>query len=133
MTYKAMRLDERDVLIAIDELPDDQAVGVNQVDLRPYGGDCDRPMGQYRWNRDKQALEPLPRQQRAQAGRPTLDQAAAFDLLSRWQAKAELAEVSLAWLDDIILTHDFAGFVLEGNPLILAYARARGINLKKKV
>ena len=131
--FKALLLDERDVFVRLVELDDEAQLTVRHVDLRPHGGDCDRPAGEYRWNREKQALEPLPRQQRAQQGKPTLEQAVAFDLLKRWEADTEaVSDVALAWLDDIVRTYDFAGFVIAGHPLILAYAAARGLDLKKK-
>ena len=131
--FKALLLDERDVFVRLVELDDEAELTARHVDLRPHGGECDRPTGEYRWNREKQALEPLPRQQRAQQGKPTLEQAVAFDLLKRWEAdQGAVSDVALAWLDDIVRTHDFTGFVLAGHPLILAYIAARGIDLKKK-
>jgi hypothetical protein len=133
MTFKALLLDERDVFVRLVELDDEAQLTARHVDLRPHGGDCDRPTGEYRWNRENQALEPLPRQQRAQNGKPTLEQAVAFDLLKRWEAAPDaVSDVALAWLDGMILTHDFTGFVVAGHPLILAYAEARGVDLKKK-
>jgi hypothetical protein len=132
-TFKALLLDERDVFVQLVELEDDAQLTARHVDLRAHGRDCDRPTGEYRWDRDKQCLEPLPRQQRAQRGKPTLEQSVAFDLLKRWEAApAAVSDVALAWLDDVLGTHDFKGFVIGGHPLITAYAEARGLDLKKK-
>lgn len=132
-TFRALLLDERDVFVALVELEDEAQLTARHVDLRPHGGDCDRPVGEYRWNREKQALEPLPRQQRAQHGRPTLEQAVAFDVLKRWEADpAAVSDVALTWLDGVLATADFIGFVSGGHPLIAAYARARGLDLNKK-
>ena len=131
--FKALLLDERDVFVQLVEIDDEAQLTARHVDLRQHGGDCDRPAGEYRWNRDNKSLEPLPRQQRAQRGKPTLEQAVAFDVLKRWEAYPnDISDVALAWLDEIVCSHDFTGFVLAGHSLILAYIAARGIDLKKK-
>jgi hypothetical protein len=132
--FKALLLDERDVFVALVEV-EDADLTERHVDLRPHGGDCDRPVGEYRWNRATKALEPLPRQQRAKAGRPTLEMAVAFDVLDRWDrartARADMpTEVSLAWLDDSVLSWDFKAF--HDLPLLREYVLARGLALKKK-
>lgn len=128
MTFKAMVLDERGVYVAKVELEDGAEIPPRHVDLRPLGGDCDRPFGQYRWNLESRCLEPLPRQQRAVEGRPTLEQAIAFDLLGRWErAAASVPDVTLAWLDDRMTTVDFSAYVRGGHPLITKYMEARGI------
>jgi hypothetical protein len=128
MTFKALRLDERDVFVELVTLEDEAQLTERHVDLRPFGGDCDRPVGEYRWNRTKKALEALPRQQRAKGGRPTLEQAVAFDMLARWERDpASLTEVSLTWLDGLMVTMDFTGYVRGGHPLIVAYIKARGL------
>lgn len=133
--FKAMLLDERDVFIALVTLKDEAQLTARHVDLRPHGGDCDRPVGEYRWSREKSALEPLPRQQRSRAGRPTLEQAVAFDLLDRWDVARNGAgrmptEVCLAWLDDMVRSVDFGPFLKL--PVVVEYIAARGIDFKKK-
>lgn len=133
MKIKAMLLDERDVFVGVVELESADALTDRHVDLTPSGGICDRKPGEYRWNRKDRCLEPLPKQQRATQGRPTLEQAVAFDALKRWEgAAASVSDVTLRWLDEIVCSHDFRGFVLAGHPLILAYAKARGIDFQKK-
>ncbi len=134
MTFKALLLDERDVFVALVELDDETQITNRHVDLRPFGGDCDNPVGEYRWNRDLKTLEPLPRQQRSRAGRPTFEQAVAFDYLNRWDlARADpsaLTAVSLAWLDDMVCSIDFTPFL--NLPVVVEYIVARGLQINKK-
>lgn len=133
MSFKAMRLDERDVMVAIDELDDETELSARHVDLRPFGGDCDRRPREYRWNREHQCLEPLPRHQRAVAAEPTLEMALAFDLLKRWEQDAtRISDVSLQWLDAVVLSLDFTSLVLAKHELIWSYMIARGIEPKIK-
>lgn len=73
--FKALLLDDADVLVAIETLADEAALTDRHVDLRPYGGECDRNPGEYRWDREKSALIPLPRFKRVPAeGVPSLEQ-----------------------------------------------------------
>jgi hypothetical protein len=133
MTFKALLLDERDVFVELVTLTDDAQLTERHVDLRQHGGDCDRPVGEYRWNREKKALEALPRQQRATTGKPTLEQAVAFNLMRQaLRAKADLQTnqaVELVWLDEVLTSHDFKG--LHKAPLVVEYAQARGLDLSK--
>lgn len=134
MTFKALLLDSRDVMVGVVELEDEAELTARHVDLRPHGGDCDNKPGEYRWDREKKQLVPLPRSQRAEGGKPTFEQAVAFDLLSRWEANAAgVCEVSLTWLDEVVQSLDFKGFVLGGHPQLLAYAQARSIKFGKEV
>lgn len=127
MTFKAMVLDERDVLRGVVELESEAELTPRHVDLRPYGGDCDRKPGEYRWDRQQKCLMPLPRPQRAREGNPTLEVAYAFDLLSRWvTAPAAIPEVALAWLDSTVMSVDMQ-FMAKA-PVVEAYRRARGLN-----
>lgn len=144
--FKALLLDERDVFIGLVEIDDEADLTERHIDLRPHGGDCDRPVGEYRWNRERLTLEPLPRHQRAKAGRPTLEMAVAFDYLDRWDRSRlalalmseqpgrrrsdPLPEVTLAWLDDMVRSMDFAMFA--DLPVVSEYAAERGLDLKKK-
>lgn len=98
--------------------------------------ECDLPAGKYRWE-PAQVDEnhpfggrfvPLPREQQALAGEPTVEQALAFQMLHlSGKAGFVLPDVSLKWLDGVILSVDFTPF--RKAPLIVAYAAARGIDL----
>jgi hypothetical protein len=73
--FKALLLDEADVLVAVVELADEAGLTDRHVDLRPHGGECDCAPGQYRWDRQMKRLEPLPRFRRVPAeGVPSLEQ-----------------------------------------------------------
>lgn len=96
---------------------------------------CDLPPNVARWVPDAAnpfggSFEPLPREQRAKADRPTLEHALAFDLLARRAAGQALADVSLAWLDDVALSVDFK--VYATTPLLSSYIADRGIAAKKE-
>ncbi len=74
--YKVAVLDERGVFLRTLELAAGIPPGPRQVDLRPYGGDCDLPGGKYRWDTDACQFVPLPpeRQKLAEEA-PTLEEA----------------------------------------------------------
>lgn len=96
---------------------------------------CDLPVGEFRWAPDESnpfggAFLPLPRPQRAKAGRPTLEHAYAFDLLARWERKETMTDVSLAWLDDVLQSLDFLG--VSGLHSVQRYAVARGLDIAKQ-
>ena len=132
--FKALRLDERDVFVELVTLDDPAKLTERHVDLRPLGGDCDCPVGEYRWNREKKQLVPLPRQQRAKTGKPTMEQAVAFNLMRQaLRAKADLktnSAVELIWLDEALKSFDFKGLRLT--PMVQEYIEARGLELDTK-
>lgn len=128
--FKALLLDERDVLRAVVDIADEAELTARHVDLRPHGNACDRKPGEYRWDRKAKALMPLAKVLRAQEGRPTFEQAYAFDLLDRWKsAPLSVPDVALAWLDDMVRSFDFAG--LKQVPIVAEYRAARGLNENK--
>lgn len=126
------RLDERGVFQGMAEVEEADALPPLWL---PQILVCDLAAGEYRWQPEEGtphggAFVPLPRTQRAVAGRPTLEHALAFDLLARWERQEELTTVSLAWLDDALQTVDF-GSVLHLDS-VQAYGRARGLPFAKK-
>ena len=127
--FKALLLDERDVLRAVVELADASELTERHVDLRPHGGDCDRKPGEYRWDREKKCLQLLPQQQRASLARPTLEQAFAFHLLKKAMLPAPAADLALSdsvelrWLDDMVASVDFKA--LQEVPIVKDYIAAR--------
>lgn len=128
--FKALLLDERDVLRGVVDIADEAQLTPLHVDLRPHGGECDRKPGEYRWDREKKCLMPLPKLQRAKEGRPSIEMALAFDLLARNAADPKaLPEVVLAWLDDAVQSVDMAAYA--ASELVAAYARSRGLPEKK--
>jgi hypothetical protein len=130
--FKALLLDERDVLRAVVELADESELTERHVDLRPHGGECDRKPGEYRWDREQKTLRPLSRTARAVQGRPSSDQAMAFDYLLRWKAdQASVPEVCLAWLDDVLDSVDLKAYVVARHPDIVAYDAARAEPLQE--
>jgi hypothetical protein len=123
---RCARLDERGVFQGMVEIEEAEA---GPLHVRAISS-CDLPAGEFRWQPDEHnpfggAFVPLPRPQRAKAGRPSLEHAVAFDLLRRHAGGDELSDVTLAWLDDALQSVDFVG-LLE-LPLIQAYARARNL------
>ena len=119
-------LDERDVYVGIVEIAPWDATTRHLTAIT----DCDLPVGEYRWDRERHTFVPLPAAQRARAGRPTLEHALAFDLLARWERGDELPSVCLAWFDDALRTVDF-GAVLSLES-VQRYIVARGLDLTKK-
>lgn len=97
MTYKAMKLDPLGVLLGVVTLEDDAELPPNHVDLRPHGGDCDRPPLEYRW--DGQTLVPLPKTQRPSFDGTSMEAAYYADLKLRAIAGAELPAATRAWLE----------------------------------
>lgn len=57
--FKALLLDDQDVLVDVVTLTDESQLTARHVDLRPHGGDCDNPPGQYRWDRERATLVAL--------------------------------------------------------------------------
>lgn len=126
MTFKALLLDERDVLRGVVEVTEAELTE-RHIDLRPFGGECDSKPGEYRWDRVRKCLQPLPTTQRAREGRPTLEQAYAFDLLGRWKADSlSVPDTALAWLDEVVRSVDFGAF--HQLPVVAEYRVARGLN-----
>jgi len=132
--FKALLLDERDVLRAVVDVADASELTPLHVDLRPHGGQCDRKPGEYRWDRKKLCLLPLPKQQRAVQGRPTLEHAVAFMLLKKAMLPSPAADlghadsVELDWLDDMVQSVDFGAYLEV--PLVKEYRQLRGLNKK---
>lgn len=131
-SFKALLLDERDVLRAVVELADESELTERHVDFRPHGGECDRKPGEYRWDREKKQLRPLSRALRAREGKPSHEEAYCFDILGRWEKDAEAVnDVALEWLDEVVLSFDMKGYVIAGHPLVMAYIRSRNLDPKK--
>lgn len=130
--FKAMLLDDRDVLLQVVTLASEAELTPRHVDLRPFGGQCDRPAGQYRWNRAEKRLDPLPRTQRRGPEGVSFELAYAFDLLARWDRGEAISSVSLKWLDAAMLSVDLRSYVRGGEPVIAKYIAARGIDLNRK-
>jgi hypothetical protein len=131
--FKALRLDERDVFVELVTLDSEAQLTERHVDLRKRGGDCDRRPGEYRWDRKSGSLVPLPRQQRAVSGKPTLEQAFAFVLLKRAVGATDLGTtqaVELVWLDEMVKSVDFRVYL--GVPLVQEYIAARGLVIEEK-
>ena len=124
---RAALLDEGGRFVRIDSLESADALTPRHL---PQITDCDLPVGEYRWDRERHTFVPLPAAQRARAGRPTLEHALAFDLLARWERGDELPSVCLAWFDDALRTVDF-GAVLSLES-VRRYIVARGLDLTKK-
>lgn len=57
--FKALLLDADGVLEDVVELASGAPLTDRHVDLRPFGGDCDRQPGRYRWDRERQTLVPV--------------------------------------------------------------------------
>lgn len=126
-TKRVAQLDERMVFLGMVEIAADAELTALQVDL---GHDCDLPSGEYRWNPDLKTFQALPRAQRAVAGRPTLEQATAFFFLGQWAVNnGALPDVTLAWLDDAVMSVDLGG--VRGDT-IDEYREARGLTKAKE-
>jgi hypothetical protein len=66
--FLALVLDAEGVYVDKVELASSAELGPQHVDLRPYGGDCDRAVGRYRWDAEKKTLLPLAKSQQRGAG-----------------------------------------------------------------
>lgn len=98
-SFKAMVLDEGDVFVDLVELASEAALTDRHVDLRPHGGDCDRPFGQYRWDRERQTLVPLAALARPMPGGAVSTERAFDRLLELLERKhgLKLDDVLQAW------------------------------------
>ncbi|TAK45269.1 MAG: hypothetical protein EPO27_10650 [Betaproteobacteria bacterium] len=95
--FKAMRLDANDVLVGVEELQSEADLTERHVDLRPYGGECDRPANEYRWNREAERLEPLRVAERLQPAGVSLEQAVAALIVALGHAGVTVPEISARW------------------------------------
>lgn len=125
------RLDERGIFQGMVEVEEAHLDLLHLSQIRS----CDHAPGTVRWQWDTEnpyggAFVPLPKAQRAKAGRPTLEHAVAFEFLSRWETGAPLTEVALAWLDDALQTVDFAS--VKSLESVQRYAAARGLFAEKR-
>lgn len=123
---KAALLDkERRIYLGIVEVDEDE-FGPEHL---PQITECDLPPHQYRWeviqgNPMGGQFVPLPPQQRAVAGSTTLEQAVAYDFLARRDRGEQLPDVTLAYLDGLIMSFDFKA---DQSPLVTEYRQARGL------
>lgn len=94
--FKVAVLDESGVLVDLVTLASEAELAEQHLDLRPHGGDCDLPFGQYRW--DGKTFLPLAAGARPMPG-TTISLERAFDrLLSLCEKKGiALDDLLVAW------------------------------------
>lgn len=125
-------VDERGVYQGMVEVGEDDTLTERHL---PAIASCDLKPGTARWKADEKnpyggAFEPLPAQQIAKAGAPTMEMALVFQLLQVWNAGGPVAQTALQWLDATLQTWDLAPF--HDQAVVQAYAQARGLKLFKK-
>lgn len=126
-------------------LIDERMVFMGIVDTPPRGErnarhllsieECDLPAGQFQWqpgeNQYGGQMVPMAREARTNPTLYTDQLALAFHLLAVYLRDPALTpDVTLAWLDAVVLTHDFQTY--RKTPLLVAYAAARGIDFGGK-
>lgn len=97
LPFRALLLDDEDVLIAVDDLQSSDDLLERHVDLRPHGGDCDNAPGLYRWDREQSQLVPLKRT--AQRSKPAgVSLEAAFAQLLELNPQIKQGDRTMLWL-----------------------------------
>ena len=98
LPFRAMLLGAGDILEEVVELKSSAELTERHVDLRPLGGDCDRAPGAYRWNRERQALEPLKSAAQRPRGGVDLETALADFFRGCSDSGVKLPASTAAWL-----------------------------------